>query len=262
MPNKTQVVILCGGRGTRLKGETEVRPKPLIEIGGRPILWHIMKMYAHYGYTDFVLCLGYKGDMIKEYFLNYEAMNNDFTITLGSKSSLEFHSNHHERNWKVTLVNTGEDVQTGGRVKRVERFIKSKRFLLTYGDGVADVDLKKLVSYHQNHKKIGTVTGVHPSSRFGELIIDNGLVSDFSEKPQTTIGYVNGGFFVFEREFFSYLSADKDCYLEREPLEALAGHKQLSVFRHDNFWQCMDTQRELDLLTRLWDENKAPWRVW
>lgn len=263
MKDKIKVVILCGGKGTRLKDEVELKPKPLIEIGGKPILWHIMKSYAHFGFKDFVLCLGHKGGMIKEYFLNYEAMNNDCTISLGGKSRVTFHSNHLERDWTVTLVDTGEETQTGARVKRIEKYIKEDLFMLTYGDGVSDVNLKKLLQFHLAHKKIGTVTGVHPSSRFGELLLGNGsCVSKFSEKPQTVKGFINGGFFVFNRKFFDYLKADEGCYLEHEPMENLADDRQLCVYAHEGFWQCMDTRRELDLLTRLWQENQAPWKVW
>jgi glucose-1-phosphate cytidylyltransferase len=260
--NRIPVVILCGGRGTRLKEETEVKPKPMVEIGGRPILWHIMKRYAHFGFKDFVLCLGYKGDKIKEYFLNYEAMNNDFTVTLGKKNGISFHTDHRENDWRITLVDTGEDTMTGARVKRIERYIKSDTFMLTYGDGVSDIDLKQLYAFHRSHKKIGTVSAVRPSSRFGEIIIKNQMAVRFSEKPQTTEGLVNGGFFVFNRDFFKYLSAGSDCYLEREPLERLAGDKQLAVKVHTGFWQCMDTQRELDLLSQLWKNGSAPWKVW
>jgi glucose-1-phosphate cytidylyltransferase len=262
MKKESKVVILCGGRGTRLQEETEVRPKPLIEIGGRPILWHIMKLYSSYGFKDFVLCLGYKGEMIKEYFLNYEAMNNDCTIVLGKKNSIKFHTDHREDGWKVTLVDTGLGTMTGSRLKRAQRYIDSDTFMLTYGDGVADVNIRQLYAFHQRNKKIGTVTGVHPSSRFGELIVRGQKVVTFSEKPQTTQGFVNGGFFVFDKKFFKYLGSGDDVYLEREPLEGLAGAGELNMFKHEGFWQCMDTRRELDLLSRLWEEKKAPWKVW
>jgi glucose-1-phosphate cytidylyltransferase len=260
--NKVPVVILCGGRGTRLKEETDFKPKPMVEIGGRPILWHIMKRYAHYGFKDFVLALGYKGDMIKEYFLNYEAMNNDFTVTLGKKNKVTFHTDHMENDWSITLVDTGEDAMTGARVKRVEKYIKSDVFMLTYGDGVSDIDLKALYSFHLSKRKIGTVSAVRPSSRFGEIIVKDSLVARFNEKPQTTEGLVNGGFFVFNNKFFKYFNNDKDCYLEREPLERLAADGQLAVNIHQGFWQCMDTQRELDLLVQLWAGGNAPWKVW
>ena len=259
---KVPVVILCGGRGTRLKEETEVKPKPMVEIGGRPILWHIMKRYAYYGFTDFVLCLGYKGDKIKEYFLNYEAMNNDFTVTLGKQNKITFHTDHRESGWSITLVDTGEDTMTGSRVKRIERYITSDEFMLTYGDGVSDIDMKALYAFHRSHRRIGTVSAVRPSSRFGEIIVKGNVATRFSEKPQTTEGLVNGGFFVFKKKFFSYLSEDSDCYLEREPLEQLAADRQLCVNVHTGFWQCMDTQRELDLLTHLWKSGNAPWKAW
>jgi glucose-1-phosphate cytidylyltransferase len=262
MKNSTKVVILCGGRGTRLQEETEIRPKPLIEVGGRPVLWHIMKLYSYYGFNDFVLCLGYKGEMIKQYFLNYEAMNNDCTIVLGKKNSIEFHTDHREEGWRVTLVDTGLETMTGSRLKAAQRYIDSDTFMLTYGDGVADVNIRDLYAFHRKNKQIGTVTGVHPSSRFGELIVKGEKVVTFSEKPQTTQGFVNGGFFVFDRRFFKYLGGGDDVYLEREPLEDLAGDGELNVFKHEGFWQCMDTRRELDLLSRLWEEKKAPWKVW
>lgn len=262
MKKKVKVVILCGGKGTRLREETEIKPKPLIEIGHRPILWHIMKSYASFGFTDFVLCLGYKGRMIKEYFLNYEAMNNDFEICLGQKNKVKFHTNHLESGWNITLIDTGDDAQTGSRVKKIEKYIDTDTFMLTYGDGVCDVNIKELLKFHQQQKKIGTVTGVHPSSRFGELIIEGQSVKDFSEKPQTTKGFINGGFFVLEKKFFEYLDEEDNCLLEKQPLENLASDKQLSVFLHEGFWQCMDTRREMDLLNKLWEENKAPWKRW
>ena len=256
------VVILCGGRGTRLKEETEVKPKPMVEIGGRPILWHIMKLYAHYGFKDFILCLGYKGEKIKEYFLNYEAMNNDFTIHLGKSNKIDFHTNHLENNWRITLVDTGQDSLTGARIKQIEKYIKEDLFMVTYGDGLADINVEELLCFHKSQKRIGTVTGVYPSSRFGELIIKGSRVVEFSEKPQTTKGFINGGFFVFNRKFFRYLSDEEDCCLEREPLEKLTADDALSIYAHKDFWQCVDTRRELDLLIKLWEESKAPWKVW
>jgi len=262
MDKKIKVVILCGGRGARLKEETEFKPKPMVEIGGKPILWHIMKLYAHYGFNDFILCLGYKGEMIKEYFLNYQVMNNDFTIILGGKNKISHHTDHLENDWKVTLVDTGADAMTGARVKKVQRYIKEDTFMLTYGDGVGDIDIRKLLALHKRKGKIGTVTAVRPSSRFGEIVIKGDLALGFSEKPQTTQGFVNGGFFVFNREFFDYLSEDKDCYLEKSPLENLSRDRELVVYAHTGFWQCMDTQRELDLLANLWATGKAPWKVW
>ena len=260
--DKVKVVILCGGRGTRLREETELRPKPLIEIGEKPILWHIMKIYSYYGFKDFVLCLGYKGELIKEYFLNYEAMNNDFTIKLGKKDQIIFHNNHLEKDWGVTLVDTGNLAQTGARIKKIEKYIDGDIFMATYGDGVGNINIKKLLEYHKRHKNIGTITGVHPSSRFGELIIKNEKIKEFNEKPQVKEGFINGGFFVFNRGFFKRLSEEDNCYLEHEPLEGLARGNQLSVYLHEGFWQCMDTQRELDILNDFWRRQEAPWKVW
>jgi len=261
MKHKPKVVILCGGRGTRMEEETEVRPKPMVEIGGRPILWHIMKIYAHYGFDEFVLCLGYKGRLIKEYFLNYEAMNSDFTLKLGSNDFV-FYNRSREKNWQITFVDTGENAQTGARVKRIEKYIDGDLFMLTYGDGVADIDIKKLFNFHIKHGKIGTVTGVHPSSRFGELIIKSNQVIKFGEKPQIKEGFINGGFFVFRREFFKYLKDDDNCFMEKEPLEKLAEDGELKVYLHEGFWQCMDTRRELDILNKLWASGSPPWKVW
>ncbi|MFH1772665.1 MAG: glucose-1-phosphate cytidylyltransferase [Candidatus Omnitrophota bacterium] len=260
--NNFKVVILCGGRGTRLRGETEFKPKPMVEIGGRPVLWHIMKIYAHYGFKDFILCLGYKGERIKEYFLNYEAMNNDFTLHLGKKNKIEYHSNHSEDGWKVTLVDTGENTQTGARIKKIERYIKEDNFMVTYGDGASDININNLLEFHKLQKRIGSVTGVHPSSRFGELIAKGDKVISFNEKSRTTKGSINGGFFVFSKGIFNYLTDFKDCSLESEPLEKLASDGELSVFKHEGFWQCMDTQRELDLLNDLWAKGNAPWKIW
>lgn len=260
--NKVKVVILCGGRGTRLREDTEMRPKPLIEIGDRPMLWHIMKIYSHYGFKDFILCLGYKGELIKEYFLNYEAMNNDFTIKLGEKNKITFHNRHLEEGWNVTLVDTGKETQTGARIKKIEKYIDSEIFMVTYGDGVGNIDIKRLVDYHKKHKNIGTITGVHPSSRFGELVIKDNKIKEFNEKPQVKEGFINGGFFVFNKKFFASLSENNNCYLEHEPLEGLAKKNHLSVYLHRDFWQCMDTQRELGILNDLWKQRKAPWKIW
>ncbi len=257
-----KVVILCGGRGTRLREETEVRPKPLVEIGNRPILWHIMKTYSHYGFKDFLLCLGYKGDMIKDYFLNYEAMNNDFTINLGNRNNITFHNAHLERDWNVTLVNTGDHSQTGARIKKIEEYVDGETFMVTYGDGVGNIDIKELLQFHKKNGRIGTLTGVHPSSRFGELLIKGKDIVEFNEKPLVSQGFINGGFFVFEKKLFNYLSDSEDCSLEHDPLGSLSADSQLSVYKHDGFWQCMDTQRELDILNDLWKQGKAPWKVW
>lgn len=257
-----QTLILCGGMGTRLREETEYRPKPMVEIGGRPILWHIMKSYAAHGFTDFVLCLGYKGERIKEYFLHYEAMHSDFTVELGRADGPRLHAAHGEGGWRVTLADTGLHTMTGARIKRAARYITGDRFMLTYGDGVSDVDIRGLVEYHARAGTIGAVTGVRPSSRFGELLTDGGRVVQFSEKPQTHEGLVNGGFFVFRREFLDYLDDDPGCVLEKDPLERLAADGQLAVYTHRGFWQCMDTYRDHQLLTHLWDSGEAPWKQW
>ena len=255
-----KVVILCGGMGTRLREETEFRPKPMAEIGGKPILWHIMKIYASYGFKDFILCLGYKGEIIKQYFLSYEMMSCDITVELGS-NNVKVHNSHQEQGWLVTLAQTGANAMTGARVKRIEKHINEDMFMLTYGDGVADVDIKKLLEFHKSHGKIGTVTGVHPSSRFGELVVDGNRVQEFGEKPQIKEGFINGGFFVFNRKFFDYLKDDDGCTLEGKPLEHLASDSELMLHKHKGFWQCMDTYRDLLLLNNLW-KTKSPWKVW
>jgi glucose-1-phosphate cytidylyltransferase len=256
-----KVVILCGGRGTRLKEETEVRPKPLVEVGGKPILWHIMKIYAHYGFNEFVLCLGYKGRMIKEYFLNYEMMISDLTLKLGS-NDVKIHNQSQEKDWVITFAETGEEAQTGARIKRIEKYIEDDLFMLTYGDAVTNINIKNLLEFHKSHGKIGTITGVHPSSRFGELVIKDRQVVQFTEKPQIKEGFINGGFFVFNKKFFNYLRDNDNCYLEREPLEKLASDEELMVYAHGGFWQCMDTYRELEILNNLWRSSKPPWKVW
>jgi len=256
-----KVVVLCGGLGTRLREETEFRPKPLVEIGGRPILWHIMKLYAHSGFREFVLCLGYRGSMIKEYFLNYEAMNSDFTIRLGRNSQIEYNDLHTEQNFQVTLAETGLSSMTGGRLKRVERYVDTDTFMMTYGDGVADIDIPKLLAFHKSHGKTATVTAVTPSSRFGMVQTDgSGRVTDFVEKPRTS-GRASAGFFVFQRRIFEYLAGD-DCVLEREPLERLSRDGELMAFQHDGFFYAMDTYREYEYLNSLWASNQAPWKVW
>jgi len=234
----------------------------MVEIGGRPILWHIMKIYEHYGFKEFIICLGYKGGVIKDYFLNYEMMNSDLTIRLNDRKSMQFHNNHAEEDWSVTLADTGEKAQTGARVKRIEKYIHEDSFMLTYGDGVININIKDLIKYHESHKKIGTVTGVHPSSRFGELMYENNQVIKFSEKPQVTEGLINGGYFVFNRKFFDYLDDDDDCVLEREPLEALAADGELMMYAHHGFWQCVDTHRELELVNNMWQLPSPPWKVW
>ena len=256
-----QVVILCGGFGTRLREETEFRPKPMVEIGDKPIVWHIMKTFSHYGYKDFVLCLGYKGEMIKDYFLGYEKRNSDFSIDLGT-GAVELHNQHDATDWHVTLADTGLTAMTGARVKRIERYVDGDTFMLTYGDGVTDLDIDALMAFHRSHGKIGTVTGVSPASRYGELGIQGDQVRSFREKPQESDSFISGGYFVFERRFFDYLSATDDCVLERAPLEQLAADGELMAFNHRGFWQCMDTARDLQYLLELWGEDRAPWKVW
>jgi glucose-1-phosphate cytidylyltransferase len=258
-----KVVILCGGQGTRLREETEVRPKPMVEVGGRPILWHIMKLYAHHGLSEFVLCLGYKGYVIKDFFLNYEARVNDFTVHLGSRSAVEYRNNHDEDGWMVTLAETGESAQTGARLRRVRPYLGREPFCLTYGDGLGSVDIGELLKFHRAHGKLATVTGVRPPGRFGELELEGERVAAFAEKPQVTEGFINGGFFVFEREFVDrYLDDRDDLVLEREPLQRLAADGELMVWPHEGFWQPMDTFREWRILQDLWENGQAPWRVW
>jgi glucose-1-phosphate cytidylyltransferase len=257
-----QVVILCGGRGTRLGRESEVRPKPLVSIGERPILWHIMKHYATFGHKDFVLCLGYLGDMIKDYFLHYDARQSDVTLQLGKPSEVEVRSRHDEQDWRVTLADTGRESNTGARLKRVERYITEPTFLMTYGDGVCDVDLTALVAFHRGHGRAATVSAVHPPARFGEMSIAEDRVDVFSEKPQTSAGMINGGFMVFERRVFDRMPDDPDYSLEHGLLTRLSNEGELMAYRHGGFWQCMDTVRELTVLNRMWDSGDAPWKTW
>jgi glucose-1-phosphate cytidylyltransferase len=256
-----KTIILCGGLGTRLREETEYKPKPMVEIGGRPILWHIMKRYAAFGHKDFILCLGYKGEVIKDYFYNYQLRTSDVTVTLGRSQSVEFHNTHPEEGWKVTLVETGANAMTGARIKRAAKHLGGEPFMLTYGDGVADVDIPALLDFHKKHGRIATVTGVHPPSRFGELVTQGERVLDFSEKPQTHQGAINGGFFVMNPAALDYLADDDACILEKQPLENLAREGELMVYQHKGFWQCMDTFRDLQLLNKLWDSGEAPWRA-
>jgi glucose-1-phosphate cytidylyltransferase len=262
-----KVVILCGGQGTRLRVETEYRPKPLVEVGGRPILWHIMKLYAAHGLKQFVLCLGYKGWLLKEYFLNYKAYNNDFTLQLGFDRAVEYHprdaaARSSPEDWRITFADTGLNTMTGGRVKQIAPYITEDTFLLTYGDGVADVDLGALLAYHKSHGRIGTVTTVIPQGRFGELDVDpEHRVMQFAEKPCAG-PCINGGFFVFNRAFLDYLPDDPGCVMEKGPLEKLARDGQLMAYRHPGFWQAMDTYREFTMLNDLWNRGEAPWKVW
>lgn len=258
-----KVVIFCGGKGTRLREETEYRPKPMVPIGERPILWHIMKLYAHHGHNDFILCLGYKGDVIKQFFQHYLWNTCDVTLSLGRDARAEFHGRHGEENWRVTLADTGQESMTAERLRRVERHLgDDQEFLLTYGDGVGNVDIPRAVAQHRAAKKLLTVTAVHPPGRFGDLALAGDTVTGFNEKPQSEGGWINGGFFVASRGVFRELADFGDVMLERGPLDRMAAQGQLGAYRHDGFWQPMDTYQEFLYLNRLWSEGKAPWKVW
>jgi glucose-1-phosphate cytidylyltransferase len=255
-----KVVLLAGGMGTRLSEETVVRPKPMVEIGGKPILWHIMKMYSHYGFNDFIICLGYKGYMIKEYFANYFLHTSDVTFDI-LHNQMEVHQKYAEP-WKVTLVDTGDHTMTGGRVKRIQSYVNGEPFLLTYGDGVADLNIAQLVAFHQAHRKHVTVTATQPIGRFGALTLErDNIVKNFMEKPIGDGGWINGGFFVMQPEVFRYITDDSTT-LERDPMEKLAGEGELVAFKHYGFWQAMDTLRDKIHLEDLWASNKAPWKLW
>jgi len=252
-----KVVILAGGLGTRLREETEFKPKPMITVGDRPILWHVMKIYSRFGFREFVLCLGYKGDVIKDYFLGYDLLNSDFTIRLGTKEVIRHGVVHDESDWQVTLAETGLNNMTGGRIKEVEKYITGNTFLATYGDGLANIDINSLLNFHREQGKIATVTAVRPVARFGELSVDGDLAKSFREKPQIQNGWINGGFFVFEKKFFDYL--DDNCILEKEPLERLAQDKQLAVYKHEGYWKCMDTYRDFEALNQEWATGQPGW---
>lgn len=256
-----KVVILAGGMGTRLSEETDLKPKPMAEIGTKPMLWHIMKIYSHYGFNDFVLCLGYKGYMIKEYFANYFLHQADVTIDM-KNNRMQVHHKKAEP-WKVTMVDTGLNTMTGGRIKRVQDYVGNKPFMLTYGDGVADVDLKKLITYHKKHGKLATMTAIQPLGRFGAVdIAADGKVRAFQEKPQGDGAWINGGFFVLEPKVFNYIKDGDPTIWERAPLEGLAADGQLAAYTHQGFWKCMDTLRDKTELENLWQGGKAPWKVW
>jgi glucose-1-phosphate cytidylyltransferase len=254
-----KVLILAGGFGTRLAEETARIPKPLVDIGGKPMLWHIMKIYAHHGFTDFLIACGYKSELIKEYFHNFAIRNNDYEINLATGVARQL--NESSPPWVVAAVDTGLETMTGGRIGRLRKLIGGKRFMVTYGDGVGDVDIAKLVAFHEAHGKLATVTAVRPPARFGALEMEGDRVRRFSEKPQTDAGWINGGFFVFEPEVLD-LMTDDATILERKPLETLASRSELVAFKHEGFWQPMDTLREKQLLEQLWESGKAPWKVW
>jgi glucose-1-phosphate cytidylyltransferase len=257
--NLVKVVILAGGLGTRLAEETEVKPKPMVEIGGLPILWHIMKHYSYYGFKEFFIALGYKGEVIKRYFLDYYTLDGSLSVDLSS-GNVQRHEKECE-DWVVHLMDTGQDTLTGGRVKRLEPLLRANTFMVTYGDGVGDVDLQGLLKFHRSHGRIATITAVRPPSRFGGLVFDGEMVSAFAEKSQIGEGWINGGFLVLEPAIFDYLEGDNSS-LEADALERLAADGQLAAYRHDGFWQCMDTLRDKRLLEKLWQEGRAPWKVW
>jgi glucose-1-phosphate cytidylyltransferase len=253
-----EAVILCGGQGTRLREETEFKPKPMVEIGGRPILWHIMRRYHKYGVRRFILCLGYKGDLIRDYFLNYRLRQCDVTVNLRSHA-VEVHGEDAAEDWEVVLADTGDDAMTGARIKRALPHVRGEEFFATYGDGVADVDIARLLEAHRAGKRLATVTAVHPSSRYGELDIEKGAVRNFLEKPQVADGWINGGYFVLSRRVFDHVGTGPEVVLESDVLPPLAQRGQLAAYRHDGFWQCMDTYREMLALNQIWARGDAPW---
>jgi glucose-1-phosphate cytidylyltransferase len=260
MEQNIPVVILCGGMGTRLSEQTEVRPKPLVEIGGRPILWHIMKIYSQFGFNEFILALGYKGELIKHYFLDFYSLSRDFTLSLEDGQVHTYTQNSIEP-WKIHLIDTGQSTQTGGRLKRLQDVIGNRTFLMTYGDGVADVNIGEIVTFHRQHDKLATITAVRPPARFGGLCFDGDMVIRFEEKPQIGEGWINGGFFVLEPQVLDFVKDDSTIW-EKEPLEHLAQTGQLTAFRHNGFWQCMDTLRDVRLLESLWEGGSPPWKIW
>jgi glucose-1-phosphate cytidylyltransferase len=260
-PNRKDipVVILAGGLGTRLAEETEIKPKPMVEIGSEPILWHIMSGYAHFGFKEFFIALGYKGEMIKEYFLDRTRLKGDITIDMASQTVN--HTEKHHEDWRLHLIDTGQGTQTGGRLKRLEPYLKKGTFMLTYGDGVSNVDLRQVLKFHRSKGKFATITAVRPPARFGGIVFQGDLIAEFTEKPQIGEGWINGGFMVLEPAVFDYLEGDMSV-LEVHLLERLASDHQLAAFRHDGFWQCMDTLRDKHLLNTLWSNKTAPWKVW
>ena len=256
-----KIIILAGGWGTRLGLQTEEIPKPMVPIGGTPILWHIMKNFSYHGYNDFIISCGGKASFIKNYFANYQNINDDFLIDL-SNNTIEYHSNYNNENWKVNLVDTGLNTLKGARIKRVEKYLNNPVNIVTYGDGLSDININELVSFHKSHGKTLTITGVHPPARFGEIIEKNGEVLSFQEKPQTSVGLINGGFMVFNKNLLNKLNDSTDCDLEVGPLEALSKEGEVMVFKHKGNWECMDHERDVVHLNTLWDENRAFWKVW
>ena len=254
-----QAVILCGGKGTRMREETEYRPKPLVPIGGKPILWHIMKIYSHYGINDFILCTGYKSDMIKQYFMEMYWRNNDFTLNINSDNKIKLHT-VEEEDWNVTIVDTGLETGTGSRLKRIEKYITEEDFLMTYGDGVSDLNINELIEYHKHKGKIATITGVHPMSPFGLIEVEDGIVKSFKEKPRLK-DMINGGFMVLNKEVFNYIP-DENCMFEEEPLRRLSSKYQLAVYEHNGFWTAVDTFKDIEKINRMWDNGDRPWEIW
>lgn len=259
-----KVVILCGGQGTRIRDVADNIPKPMIPVGGYPIIWHIMKYYSLFGHNEFILCLGHQGKAIKDFFLNYEFNTSDFTMQLGHKESVVFHNKSEEKDWTITFAETGEKAMTGARVRKIRKYIDAdETFMLTYGDGLSDVNIDELIQYHKNHGRTLTLTGVRPPGRFGEIMCTNeGVISEFNEKPQSVEGRINGGFFVCDKRLFDYLDPGDDLVFEKDPMMKLVNDQQLMQFNHDGFWQPMDTYREYVLLNELYDKNKAAWKKW
>ncbi|MDO5521886.1 MAG: glucose-1-phosphate cytidylyltransferase [bacterium] len=255
-----KVVILAGGLGTRISEESILKPKPMIEVGGAPIIWHIMKLYSYYGFNEFVICAGYKQEAIKEWFSNYFIYKNDVTFNLSNNNEIIIHNKNTE-NWKVSVIDTGYYTMTGGRLARVKDYLDGEPFMLTYGDGVSDIDINALLAFHKDHGTIATLSAVQPAGRFGTLDITDDLVTSFREKDKNDVSWINGGFMVFEPAIFDYLAGD-DCILERAPLETLAALNQLSCYKHFGFWKCMDTLNDKNALNKLWDTNQAPWKKW
>ena len=256
-----KLVILAGGYGSRLGEITNTIPKPMVDIGGKPILWHIMKIYSHYGIKEFVICLGYKANVIKDYFLNYKTIRNDFTLDF-SDSSIKFHTNYDEKDWKITLVNTGLDTLKGGRLKKIEKYLEDDVNLLTYGDGLADINILDLIEFHKKQNKIVTISGVRPPARFGELKADGNVLTSFEEKAQTSHGLINGGYMVFNKELLNYLTEDDDCDLEFGVFEKLAKERKIAMYKHEGRWACMDNERDMHNLNEMWKNKTAFWKIW
>ena len=256
-----KTIILAGGWGSRLGQLSQSIPKPMVSIGNKPILWHIMKIYSHFGYNDFIIALGVKGHVIKDYFYNFESRNNDFTIDL-SNGNITYHNKHNEARWKVTLVDTGLNTLKGGRIKSLEKYLTDEVNMVTYGDGVANVNIGKLVNYHKEHGKLVTITGVHPPARFGELNEKDGRVLSFEEKPQASVGLINGGFIIFNKKLLDYLTPEENCDFEFGALEKLSSNGEVMVYKHEGYWECIDHERDVVHLNSIWNNNKALWKVW